>query len=386
MMQKSSKKDDMQSIIIKNYKNFEQLELDSLSKVNLIVGNNNVGKSTLLEAILLLTTEGSMASIYDVLEMRGELYNPSFSDLQIEKQIESFTSLISQRSLELFMLEGITMSSKNNKTQKLLNLKIVGYIETQEGGIDQSIRRNIIEYADFSNYQTSAEYGLLVNVSLNDEKKEFLVPFNRRFRAVYQTQKKPAIQYVKTAQITKDENALLFDRIAMTASEEEIIKALNIIEPGIDAINFLMDEYKPESRSMRERPEQQRVPFVVYKNSTKRVRLSSMGDGMNRILTIILALLNAKDGFLLIDEFGSGLHYSVQTKLWEIVFSLSKKHNVQVFATTHSNDCIKSFVQADNDNQGKLIRLEEIEGTVMPVPFNDKDRLKFAVDQNIEIR
>ena len=137
---------------------------------------------------------------------------------------------------------------------------------------------------------------------------------------------------------------------------------------------------------MRERPEQQRVPFVVYKNSTKRVRLSSMGDGMNRILTIILALLNAKDGFLLIDEYGSGLHYYVQTKLWEIVFSLSKKHNVQVFATTHSNDCIKSFVQADNDNQGKLIRLEEIEGTVMPVPFNDKDRLKFAVDQNIEIR
>lgn len=203
---------------------------------------------------------------------------------------------------------------------------------------------------------------------------------------MYQTQKKPAIQYVKTTQITKDENALLFDRIAMTASEEEIIKALNIIEPGIDAINFLMDEYKPESRSMRERPEQQRVPFVVYKNSTKRVRLSSMGDGMNRILTIILALLNAKDGFLLIDEFGSGLHYSVQTKLWEIVFSLSKKHNVQVFATTHSNDCIKSFVQADNDNQGKLIRLEEIEGTVIPVPFNDKDRLKFAVDQNIEIR
>ncbi len=385
-MQKSSKKDDMQSIIIKNYKNFEQLELDSLSKVNLIVGNNNVGKSTLLEAILLLTTEGSMASIYDVLEMRGELYNPSFSDLQIEKQIESFTSLISQRSLELFMLEGITMSSKSNKTQKLLNLKIVGYIETQEEGIDQSIKRNIIEYADFSNYQTSAEYGLLVNVSLNDEKKEFLVPFNRRSRAVYQTQKKPAIQYVKTTQITKDENALLFDRIAMTASEEEIIKALNIIEPGIDAINFLMDEYKPESRSMRERPEQQRVPFVVYKNSTKRVRLSSMGDGMNRILTIILALLNAKDGFLLIDEFGSGLHYSVQTKLWEIVFSLSKKHNVQVFATTHSNDCIKSFVQADNDNQGKLIRLEEIEGTVIPVPFNDKDRLKFAVDQNIEIR
>ncbi len=376
----------MQTIKIKNYKNIEQIELDSLSRVNLIVGNNNVGKSTLLEAILLLTSEGSMASIQEILEIRGELYNPNLNYLQVEKQIESLTSLISQRDFELFTAEGITMSSRKNDNERHLNLKIVGYIETEEEDINQSIKRQLIDYLDLPRYQTSVEYGLLIKTNINNESREILHPFNRRFRQVLKAQKTTPIQYVKTTQMTKDENALLFDKIALTELEKEIIKALNIIEPGVDAINFLMDEYKPETRLLRDRPERQRAAFIVYKYSTERVRLSSMGDGINRILTIILALLNAKDGYLLVDEFDSGLHYSVQTKLWEIIYSLSKSLNVQVFATTHSNDCIKSFVEADTNNAGKLIRLENIEGKISAVPFNDKERLKFAVDQNIEIR
>jgi AAA15 family ATPase/GTPase len=68
-----------------------------------------------------------------------------------------------------------------------------------------------------------------------------------------------------------------------------------------------------------------------------------MGDGMNRILTIILALVNSDNGCLLIDEFENGLHYTVQENLWRIIFHLSKELNIQVFATTHSEDCIKGF-------------------------------------------
>ena len=66
-----------------------------------------------------------------------------------------------------------------------------------------------------------------------------------------------------------------------------------------------------------------------------------MGDGINRILTIILAMVNCENGYLLIDEFENGLHYSVQEKLWEIIFYLAKRLNIQVFATTHSNDTIE---------------------------------------------
>ena len=83
------------------------------------------------------------------------------------------------------------------------------------------------------------------------------------------------------------------------------------------------------------------------------------------------------------------MHHSVQEKLWEIIFYLSKKLNVQVFATTHSEDCIRGFEEALNGNKdkldGKLIRLDLKKGVIRPVEFNSEE-LKIVSDGNIEIR
>ena len=118
--------------------------------------------------------------------------------------------------------------------------------------------------------------------------------------------------------------------------------------------------------------------------------LRSMGDGVNRILTIILAMVNAENGYLLIDEFENGLHYSVQEQLWKIIFQTAKILNVQVFATTHSNDCIRSFGNVLNSgdydsDSGKLIRLDRKGDEVFDTDFNAEE-LHTANVQNIEIR
>jgi AAA15 family ATPase/GTPase len=114
-----------------------------------------------------------------------------------------------------------------------------------------------------------------------------------------------------------------------------------------------------------------------------------MGDGINRVLTIILALVNADNGFLLIDEFENGLHYIVQEQLWKVIFNLAQKLNVQVFVTTHSEDCIAGFESIlnsfNNTLEGKLIRLDNVNGTITQVEFNAQE-LKIASDQKIEIR
>jgi AAA15 family ATPase/GTPase len=106
-------------------------------------------------------------------------------------------------------------------------------------------------------------------------------------------------------------------------------------------------------------------------------------------MTIILALVNAENGFLLVDEFENGLHYSIQEKLWEITFNIAKSLNVQIFATTHSDDCIRGFEKAlnnpDDKSFGQLIRLDLRNETVVQVEFNPEE-LKIASDQNIETR
>lgn len=114
-----------------------------------------------------------------------------------------------------------------------------------------------------------------------------------------------------------------------------------------------------------------------------------MGDGINHILSIILALVNCENGCLLIDEIDNGLHYTVQKQLWSVIFKLAIKLNVQIFATTHSSDCISSFGYAlkeeSNVEEGRYMRLENKLGAITYTEYN-LEELKIVAAQNIEIR
>ena len=83
----------MQSLVINNYKNFENLTLGNLANVNLIVGKNNVGKSTLLEAISIVSANGDVNWIKELLEIRGESVRFSSGEYSVEKEMERFASL-----------------------------------------------------------------------------------------------------------------------------------------------------------------------------------------------------------------------------------------------------------------------------------------------------
>ncbi len=110
---------------------------------------------------------------------------------------------------------------------------------------------------------------------------------------------------------------------------------------------------------------------------------------MNRLLGIILALVNTKDGILLIDEIESGLHYSVQPDMWRLIFETAAKLNVQAFATTHSWDCIEAFQEAAeaHPEEGVLISLrrKQQEEGIAAVLFDEKD-LESVTRSYIEVR
>ena len=101
---------------------------------------------------------------------------------------------------------------------------------------------------------------------------------------------------------------------------------------------------------------------VKLKSQEQRVPLRSLGDGALRLFGVALALANSRDGFLLIDEAENGIHYSVQRDYWRMVLQAARKNNVQVFATTHSWDCIAAFARAaseDENAEGVLVRLDK---------------------------
>ena len=204
-----------------------------------------------------------------------------------------------------------------------------------------------------------------------------IIPYNRQ-RSFYRNDNKVKFQYVHTIDFNTEKNAFLFDNIALSPEEQYIIRALQIINPQIERINFLNSE--------TERAGRKRVPIVTLKGDSRKYLLSSMGDGINRMLTIILAMLNCKNGVLLLDEFETGLHYSVQGELWKIIFMLAEELNIQVFATSHSNDCIRNFANINKQGVGMLFRLEKRKDKIIAVGYEDSEELQFATTNNIEIR
>lgn len=77
-------------------------------------------------------------------------------------------------------------------------------------------------------------------------------------------------------------------------------------------------------------------------------------------------MLSFQNGVVLIDEIENGLHHSVLAKVWEGIFQWAIKYNVQVFASTHSIECIHAFHHASPPDlfgiEPKVFRIEREEG------------------------
>lgn len=379
----------LNSLEIRNFRNLKELKINSLGSVNLFTGKNNTGKSTLLEAVAFYATKGDLNFLYQLLNERGENYkqNDATKDAT-EVNIKALSSFFSNRNIGFKQIDSLSVGTIENtlfgeqrSNESFVAIRFVKYfdevINEVENDLNQPLRRKRVILENEVD-------GLLVDYRIGLEVRSgsssyiFSLDRERPYRLLLRTISTPEnYQFIRTKNIDREINGKLWDNITLSEKESYVIDALRIIEPDVERIAFI------------EESPRERTAVVKLKSNSSVLPLKSMGDGINRILTIILALVNSDNGFLLIDEFENGLHYSVQEKLWEIIFALSEKLNVQVFATTHSEDCILGFENILNDKEtqleGKLIRLELINGYVRQVEFS-ADELKIANAENIETR
>lgn len=364
----------MKTFHVQNYKGLKDLELAGLARVNLIIGRNNVGKSSLLEALSIRCSGGSVAEMLDILKYGGEkvISRLYLNDEHSPNNESQFLSLFHRGSFAGQVAPEIELADDQ------FSVKIeVGYRREKKIQNGSTVSR-VAEYLGEKEYLAlndsngiQAEKGIIILVknSFHD-----FIPFHDEFNV--HTDSSTGI-LVRPADYMYS-NAMLYDKIAMSEKENQLISALRIIEPQIQRINYL--ESDPGSRK--------RVPFVIVGPDAVRVRLSTMGDGINRILTIILSLLNCPSGgALFLDEIDNGLHYSVQAQLWEMIFDLASKMDVQVFATTHSMDCLRSFGRVNTSADGLLIRLDaRRNGDIVPQYYSDSEDIRLAVEKQIELR
>ncbi len=360
----------LDSITIENFRAFQRLNINQFQRVNLVVGKNNVGKSTLLEAIRLYAYRGSIDILWQILEGRdeGRRTNAAMSvgsnpdDETTQDQLSVIKSLFYGRQ---------TIKARSSKAvigpagadELRLSLWVEPYTDSQ---------LPLLENAHLDDYALHVTYGRM-DLGLHPLSR----PVSRRTGMYVELPAIPCVTIpitgIPAAQIEK-----WWDAIALTPSEADVLDALRIISPQVERLSLIA------------RRGNRTYPIVRLQGMDEPVPLRSLGEGMVRLFWIALALANSKNGILLIDEVDTGLHYSVQSLVWKLIFETAERLNVQVFATTHSQDCIKAFQKSSRaqNEEGMLISLrrrKDNPNEIVSILY-DEDKLEIATQEHIEVR
>jgi len=388
----------LQSLLIENFRMFSSFSIPRLGKVNLIIGKNNAGKSSVLEAIHIFASQGSTAILNSIITGHDENLRSEFdSPLNETDDAEyAFRHFFPNRTYPVNESSPIVIGDLERK--RFIKIEHKYYITELEEVADSSgeliSRRRRVPVSKDDLFVRDIQPSQALLISNNARNFWFDLSNDsttRRFRSLSALDMKEfPYSSVPTGFMEPDILADLWDRAALTELESYVIKALTIIDSSVTGLAFVKKE--TTRNSVRDRTSG-RTAIVKLTGDDRPVPLNSMGDGMHRVLQLILAMFPARGGIFLIDEFENGLHYSVQEKVWSLIFQLATILDIQVFATTHSRDCIDAFAKiskAERTVEGVMFRISrgvtaQTSGEVIATVY-DEEKLERLTAAEIELR
>jgi GTPase SAR1 family protein len=307
---------------VEKFKLFENFKLEGLGRVNLIVGANNCGKTSLLEALYLEGRQDLAAAVVDVMKQRRQSGKPNIDGFlrdcwggrdrlwnlgRCNVRFES-SQLIKRDLRGSCILE--VLDSLDNVEAKLSRVRGPGWdcLAIWQSGLDETLRDNY------------------------------------------------------------------WDQLVLDGDNEKIVELMQLVEPSIQRIGL-----KNDGHTLRQ-------PYYRDKLGQE-YPLGRLGLGMARLLGLAFGLYYSKGGRLIVDEIETGLYFDVQEKVWDWIFTVAAKLDVQVFAATHSLDCVRAFSMAaiTSPEEGRLFRLDRKFGQLRAVAY-DEEKLQIAAEQGIEVR
>lgn len=356
---------------VENFKKFDSLEVNDIGQFNLIVGDNNVGKTCLLEALLVDEDAGQLLdNFYIALTKRGLKF-------QIEKLTSEISGISTTKTIypkENYFKKYIFKECNNhidklsisykNKEEKSLEIVLIvpekiDFDWIQEGSdLDRHFKNEGIRVEDF-------------------EKEYFHMYLNgnpTRQLSVYSYKEDilnfPLISFNDTP--LEQESRSIYENLKTKREKQILIDVLKIVDSKILDIE------------LRENFEDLKSVFLIsYEDKDEFVPLNYLGDGFKRIFYIVLKTLSLKGKRILIDEIEIGIHHSKQKEFWINIIKICKELDVQLFATTHSQECINEYCFALEElgfsEQGKVILLQEEKEKIVSYTFETKN-LDLAFD------
>jgi hypothetical protein len=359
------------SFTARNYRCFTNLTVESLERVNLIAGKNNVGKTALLEALWLHhgyhnPTLGLGLNVFRGFETfkRSEFLWDLFSEFDPKRIIElSSRDLDDQsRSLRITIEERSTsrVSLRNGKQERenegeFWTTEVMGQETTEP--VESEV---LLDHTDASG-ETFQAHAFVEPDSIRFERPPGVKGANGIFL--------PARRRESLEKLPER-----FGNLAIAKQEAKIVKILRIIEPRLEDLTV----------------QHRGGVSIIYGDigMERLMPLPLLGDGMGRLLGIALAIPEAQGGILLVDEIENGLHHTVMSDVWRVIADLAREYAVQIFATTHSEECIRAAHRAFSAGEQydfALHRLERVNGIIQAVTYG-QETLDAAFEIEAEVR
>lgn len=359
------------SFKVKNFRCFEELTLDNLERVNLITGMNNIGKTALLEAIFLHAGAYNPELALRVNALRGietikiELgwwienpWDSLFTNFDISKTIvlAGDNTLTGRRVMKLRIL------SKPSELAEVVGLLYHHNYKVREQLPSTSEPAKILELQYQQEGKEPARYFLILD------------PRGIRVEPVPPSPPFPAFFIASHSRPPLIEEAERFGKLEIQGKQDVMLSVLRFIDPRLKRLAMVVTGG---------------VPVLHGDIGTGRLMpLPLMGEGMVRLARLILYISNAPNGVVLVDEFENGLHHSVLQRVWQAVGEVAREFDTQIFATTHSWECITAAHKAFSTGERYdfcLYRLERIGENIRAISY-DKETLDAAIKVGLEVR
>ncbi|MBI1924855.1 AAA family ATPase [Candidatus Poribacteria bacterium] len=350
------------SFHIQNFRCFKDFSINNLERVNLIAGGNNVGKTALLEAIFLHAGGTNIELTIRLNGFRG--YEKFKVDDNASENI--WVPLFYQYDEKAV----IDIEAKNSDNQmRRLRLKLIQPDSVAIQGEQRPLEELISTASPLS--------GLELEQELCGQRKVFRATIGPNgIKLEPRPNPSPFPCHFLAARMRPNpaHEAELYGHLETENQEQTVLELLKIIEPNLKRLAMIVTSG---------------VPTLHGDIGLGRlIPLAFMGDGMGRLASLVIAIANASGGVVLIDEIENGMHHSIMTDVWLGIAEIARRFDVQIFATTHSYECLTAAHRAFKKSSGydfRLHRLDLIDDSIKARTF-DEEMLEAALKAGWEVR
>jgi energy-coupling factor transporter ATP-binding protein EcfA2 len=354
----------IKSLKVQNFRCYKMLDLPDLQRINIVVGKNATGKTALLEAVR-IALGGTPGVLWALNQSRAVLlslqqpisreqwesiWNPYFFNFDSSKEIsaECTNSEGRQATVKIYYDPQKSVTSvppqQQAPTSAVATITPLAFERTDFSGIHSKLYASVQPQGALS-FDPGPELGVVIEYSGS------VIASNPQQTAQWFSQ-------LRVQQRDKD----IVD--AVREEFNPLIENLDVLAPGpFPAI------------------------YATIRNVREKLPLSLVSAGINKFVAMLAALLSRRDAVVLIDEIENGLYYKTLESLWKTILKLSKQNNTQVFASTHSLECVRALLPTlkGNEDEVSLLRVERENGSSVVTCVKGK-MLEAAIDEGFEVR